>query len=153
MELVYKKNSAAYNDILEHLKLCSNSFIPPLGQMIVLKDYSKKIAEKSTTFEIWNGNELAGLIAAYFNNFEKRTGFITNVSVIENYKGKKIASELMTYCIQYAKENKFREILLEVNKNNKNAISLYKKFNFEIAEERNDNLLMTLILAANEKKL
>jgi len=150
MKLVLKQNSADFNDILKHLTLCSNSFIPPLGEIVSLEDYSKKISEKSTTFEIWNGTELAGLLAAYLNDKLTKIGYITNVSVMENYKGKKIASKLMKSCIQYALDNQFIEIGLEVNKNNINAISLYKKFYFEIAEERNEKLFMTLKLAKHE---
>jgi len=143
LNFIYKIKVATDKEILSHLELCSNNFIPPLDKKIVLIEYSKKIAEKAITFEAWYKQKLIGLIAAYFNDDINCTGFISNVSVIENYNGKGLASELMKMCLNYALQNNFKEIKLEVNRNNLNAIKLYKNFNFqEIENSNNDNILM-----------
>ncbi len=49
-----------------------------------------------------------------------------------NYRRQKIASSLLTYIFKRYNKN----IFLEVNVNNKDAISLYKKYNFRIINER-----------------
>jgi ribosomal protein S18 acetylase RimI-like enzyme len=144
LNLIYKIKTATGKEILSHLLLCKNNFIPPLDKKVMLEEYSIKIAEKAITFEAWNELNLIGLIAAYFNDKINSIGFITNVSLIENFKGMGIASELMIMCINYARQNNFKEIKLEVNSNNLNAIKLYKKFNFqEIENNCNNNILMT----------
>lgn len=142
--LKYKTKTATEEEIYLHLKLCNEKFIPPLEEKVNIREYSKKLFKKSVTFEAWENQTLAGLVAAYFNDTENHLGFITNVSILKDYKGKGIASELMNMCINYSKGNKFTEIILEVSKENKDAISLYEKFNFVNFEIKNDLLIMKL---------
>ncbi|PIY97322.1 MAG: GNAT family N-acetyltransferase [Candidatus Kerfeldbacteria bacterium CG_4_10_14_0_8_um_filter_42_10] len=141
--LEYKSKTATEAEIYTHLKECDDNFIPPLSEKVDVQEYSKKLYGKSVTFEAWSKNILAGLVAAYFNDPKNQTGYITNVSLIKDYSGRGIASRLIEDCIQYAKQNKFREIRLEVNKDNGPAIHLYKKYGF-IEYEKNDNSLFMM---------
>jgi len=131
---------------LIHLEECNENFIPPLDQKVDLRDYSKKLAEKSITFEAWDGKKLIGLVAAYFNDLEQRVGFITNVSVVKDHHGKGIARALMDRCIEYAKKENFRSIKLEVSENNEGAIQLYKKLSFTPIELKDQTVKMILDL-------
>jgi ribosomal protein S18 acetylase RimI-like enzyme len=140
--VIYKENTASADTVLKHLIKCSSNFIPNLAETTDIKAYSKKIVENSITFEAWIANNLAGLIAAYFNDEKKITGFITNVSTVKDYAGKGIASQLMHNCIQYGISRHFKTISLEVNSQNKNAIQLYKKYGFQTTGSRQDTLLM-----------
>ncbi|HPE14680.1 MAG TPA: GNAT family N-acetyltransferase [Bacilli bacterium] len=56
---------------------------------------------------------------------------IVNIFVNEQYRNQKIASNLMNYIIDYAKNNNKTNITLEVNSINKIAIHLYEKFGFK----------------------
>lgn len=56
---------------------------------------------------------------------------IEYIIVDENYLNKNIGSMLMEYLINYSNKNNISNITLEVNTNNKKAINLYKKFQFE----------------------
>ena len=47
-----------------------------------------------------------------------------------DFRNKGIAKNFLFQAKQYAKKNLFKKILLEVNENNKKAISLYRKQNF-----------------------
>lgn len=143
-ELSLRIKTANEKDIFEHLAECNNNFIPPLSERLDLTNYSNKIFEKSITFEAWHNDSLIGLIAAYFNDNEK--GFITNVSVVQKYLGKGIATLLMNNCINYAKRNNFNVILLEVNNNNESAIKLYMKFGFIVHGRKNELLILKLIV-------
>ncbi len=109
-----------------------------------LNYYSKKIFEKSITFEAWIGDTVTGLIAAYFTNVESQSAFITSVSVIKNQRGLGIASELLNNCVDYAQQNGFKEIHLEVNKENIPAINFYKKFNFIHLDFSEEKMIMKL---------
>jgi ribosomal protein S18 acetylase RimI-like enzyme len=143
-EINYTIKIATENDIFLYLKECNNDFEPPLSNKVSLDEYSRKLFEKSVTFEAWHKNKLVSLIAAYFNDDQKLTGFITSVSVIKEYKGKGIVSHLMLDCIYYAIKINFSTILLEVNKTSIKAINLYKKFGFIDMEDKDNTLIMML---------
>lgn len=78
---------------------------------------------------------------------------IVNIFVEEKYRNRKIGTNMLQYLIEKAKEDNIINITLEVNCNNKNAIKLYKKFNFkEVAirkcyyNNKEDGILMELKL-------
>lgn len=148
--IIYQIKTAKQNDVLLHLKLCNDEFIPKLNARVNLEEYSIKIHQNAITFEAWNQNQLIGLIATYFNQ-EHLFGFITNVSVAKNHMGTGIASKLLEMCINYATTNQYQTIKLEVNKENIPAINFYKKYNFTEIETKTDSLLMNLSLKTNNK--
>ncbi|MGZ3861850.1 MAG: GNAT family N-acetyltransferase [Bacteroidia bacterium] len=138
--------TASEKEILMHLTACDNNFIPHLSKKVNLVEYSKKIADNAITFEAWSGPELVGLIAAYFNDPQNNKGYITSVSVLPRFENKGIASSLMRNCIFYATQKNFKEINLEVARDNASAIALYKKFNFAEEGARSETLAMKLNL-------
>ena len=138
----YKIKTATFNDVFHHLAKCNENFIPVLNEKVDITAYSRKIAKNSITFEAWINDELTGLMAAYFNDEKRQTGFITNVSTIKKYSGKGIASKLMEMCISYGIQHQFSEIALEVFHNNKSAIQLYKKYNFYQTGDKDDLMIM-----------
>jgi len=129
---------------LLNLKARYYDFSPPLSERINLEEYANKIYENAITFEAWVFDRLIGMVAAYFNNVTDSVGFITNVGVEAKYKGNNIASDLMSNCINYSKENHFSRIILEVNENNQAAINLYNKFNFKVIGKNNEDIKMCL---------
>jgi GNAT superfamily N-acetyltransferase len=145
-EIKYKTKTASEKEICSHLMECNNDFIPHLDQNVSIPEYSKKIYDKSVTFEAWAGNILIGLVAAYFNDTVKYSGYITSVSIIEEYKRKGVGSVLLHTCIDYAIKSNFKEILLEVSRENKNAIRFYNKFGFLDFETKDESVMMKLIL-------
>lgn len=60
---------------------------------------------------------------------------IEYIGVSLNSRNNKIATKLIEYMMKDI-ENKCKNITLEVNENNKAAISLYNKFDFKIAAKR-----------------
>ena len=69
------QNKSNEENIFKHLKKCSNQFIPSLDTYVNIELYSKKLYKQATRFEIFDNNNLKGLIAIYINNDK---GFITN---------------------------------------------------------------------------
>jgi ribosomal protein S18 acetylase RimI-like enzyme len=139
-------NYASEKAICSHLIKCNNDFTPPLSEKVNIIEYTKKLFNKSLRFEAWSEYDLIGLIAAYFNDSKNLVGYITNVSIARDFAGLGIASQLMNICIDYATKNNFREISLEVSKNNPEAIHLYRKFGFIAITNIDNLLLMKLIL-------
>jgi ribosomal-protein-alanine N-acetyltransferase len=131
---ILKTNTATEKDIFFHLKKCNHLFVPPLDTDLDIKEYSKKIKKNAYTFEAWNDNSLIGLVACYLNNPETNEGYITNVSVVEKYHGHGIAKKLLMNNLTKAKQKKFTNLKLEVQKNNRKAIQLYSKLGFSKIE-------------------
>lgn len=84
--------------------------------------------ENFYVFGYYEGEKLVGEISfSYlFNQAD-----IESVFVGEEYRKKGIASELLSFCMNFLKDKEVNEIFLEVREKNIPAISLYKKFNFE----------------------
>lgn len=61
---------------------------------------------------------------------------IVNVVVNPSYRKKGIATKLIDYAISQFDD--LKSIMLEVNENNSNAISLYNKNNFKVINKRNN---------------
>jgi ribosomal protein S18 acetylase RimI-like enzyme len=140
----YKTGTATQKEIESHLQSCNASFVPPLDQTVNIAVYSEKLFAKAVCFEAWYDQKLVGFIAAYFNDVPR--GFITNVSVLDVFKGKGISSKLLSTCINYAKARHFSEIALEVNGGNTKALNLYKKFSFFEVDKKDNNIFMKLEL-------
>ncbi len=120
---------------------------------IVIKDLDKTAVcgayrvEKSSLDTPWSEGELESLIndgnkfyftSCFENNVVGIAGFykiidecmITNIAVLEEYRGNGIASKLLCHLIDTAKKQGCTFATLEVSEKNTPAIMLYKKFGF-----------------------
>jgi ribosomal protein S18 acetylase RimI-like enzyme len=129
---------------VQHLQACDENFLPPLSKKIDIPTYATKIIKNAVTFEAWHNETLVGLVAAYFNDQQNSNGFITNVSTLKSFFGRGIASQLLIQCTNYAKENDFACVLLEVAANNSAAYSLYIKHKFIVVSTTHDLVTMKL---------
>jgi ribosomal protein S18 acetylase RimI-like enzyme len=141
-------NRANLADLSAYLSLCDGLFSPPLNRLVNINTYAQKIQDNATRFEAWYGRRLVGLIAAYCNASDKKIAFITSISVVPEWQGHGIASELISRCIQHIRNQEFWFIELEVDSSNYAALSLYKKFQFATLEARNGTMLMNLKVRA-----
>jgi ribosomal-protein-alanine N-acetyltransferase len=64
------------------------------------------------------------------------TIFVLNLAVDSKYRKMGIASRLLHYLVNFAENEKVIKIDLEVRKTNENALSLYRKEQFETIGER-----------------
>jgi len=150
LNIQYKSGTATPAEIAAHLKNCDTNFVTSLSKKVDLSQYAVKIKTNAVTFEAWQKEQLVGLIAAYFNDEAKRTGYITNVSTVKNYEGAGIGTQLMKNCIDHAIKNNYFEIVLEVNAASTPAIKLYNKFGFVKTSEENGSMRMKLNLKKAE---
>lgn len=125
--------------------------------LVLIEDLQRKNIEEINN--IWtkldidlflNKRESYNLISYYDNEI---LGFILTLNVSGNleiyiificpqHRRKGIASELMKKCINHCKKFSIKKILLEVNENNKAAISFYQKLNFKKIGLRKDYYFM-----------
>jgi len=145
----YLLNKASAVQIAEHLSRCDADFVPSLSGRVEIKDYARKIASNATRFEAWSGGTLVGLVAAYCNDREKRIAYITSVSVLREWTGKGIASQLMSRCVEHAKASGMRQMSLEVAGGNAPAIELYEESGFVAGKA--DAPLITMVLMLEKR--
>lgn len=63
---------------------------------------------------------------------------LTKMAVSPNYRGYKIGQQLMQFCIDFAKQQNFKSLILYSNTILENAIYIYRKYGFiEIPVEEN----------------
>ena len=141
-------NESTKKQILNHLEACNDSFIPNLNIYVDITKYTSKLHSKANLFERFEGNRLVGLIASYDNKLNK-IAFISNVSVEAKYQGEGLSSSILQECINYYKSKNYDSIELEVNKDNKRAISFYEKNQFKILNNQGKNILMGIKLERN----
>ena len=78
-------------------------------------------------------SNIIGIVNYYdlYDRFE-----LAYIEVLEEYRNNKIGSKLMEYLIKIGNDKSINNITLEVNINNKYAIELYKKYDFQIVAIR-----------------
>jgi ribosomal protein S18 acetylase RimI-like enzyme len=131
-------NTSSVKQIFTHLNACDTLFVPKLSSYVTIETYAEKLFDKAERIECFEENELLALLAFYVN-LDTNFCFITNVSVDEKWKGKKIGDALLFQLDKYCQENNIKHIQLEVRKENSKAINFYKKHNFELLKENRDN--------------
>lgn len=146
--LNFSINEANTEQIVEHLRICDLTFIPPLSERVEIKDYAKKLIQRAMRFEVWEQDNLVGFVAVYCNDQANATAYITNVSVISRWQGYGIASQLIENCIAYITKQDFAKIKLEVDSRNLHAINLYKKHGF--SPDITNNYYLTMFLLVNK---
>lgn len=144
-------NRATVADIGRHLLACDEQFVHSLSKRVDIYEYSKKIYSQAERFEVWVGNSLVGMLAAYCNDLTHRVAYITSISVLNNWQGKGIALQLLNRFMDYAQQKGMHRFQLEVEKKNKRAIGLYKRSGFTAVDETNSNVTMNLIREQGDK--
>lgn len=141
MQIKYSINISSEYDIYTHLNKCSEFFKPPLQTYVDVRDYSKKIFEKSTRFEAYSEDNLIGLVSVYINDSDS---FVTNFSIDRKFHGKGVSKNLLERCVRYIRKLGHTSLFLEVKCVNNVAINFYKKNKFAIIKNNFDNYLMEL---------
>jgi ribosomal protein S18 acetylase RimI-like enzyme len=89
---------------------------------------------------------VSGFASCYFNHPAREFGFINSISVIQPRQGRGLGSLLLEGVAQYARANSFKQIRLEVFKQNRAAIDFYYKHRFIILNDLEEKVLLGLNL-------
>lgn len=144
---VYVKLSQAERQRSE--KILSNM------EILVASDYDQleKIENSCFSFDKWSEkvfkeelmqNNKYYFVAKYLDEFIGYVGFeqtgddlnIQKIAVLEDYRNCGVASKLLNKVFEYRQKLDCNNILLEVDENNKSAISFYEKFGFKTISKR-----------------
>jgi ribosomal protein S18 acetylase RimI-like enzyme len=85
-------------------------------------------------------------VSMYINEEDTSFGYITNISIINEYKNWGIASNLLKKWIKYSKDINLNWISLKVDTKNVSAVNLYNKFNFMEEKHKNSSSFLKLEL-------
>ena len=135
-------NAATTQDIADHLTLCDATFAPPLSRRVDIDDYAAKLSANAMRFEAWDDETLIGLVAAYPDHTHSRM-FISNVSVLPEWRGRGFAAGLITRCGDAARELGLRSMVLELGAENVAARRLYDRLGF-VSTDSGPLVTMTL---------
>lgn len=138
-------NTSSSKQISTHLKACDYLFVPNLSSYVDIESYAEKLFSKAQRIEYFEDNELLALLAFYVN-FEDSYCFITNISVDEKIKEKKVGDAIILKLVDFSLKNNINQIQLEVRKENSKAINFYKKHNFTLLKENIDNFELQKII-------
>jgi ribosomal protein S18 acetylase RimI-like enzyme len=141
---VVERNRAGAAVVGAHLRACDASFVPPLSERVDLDAYAAKIVSRTERFEVWSGDLLAGLVAAYCNDPERRAAFVTSVSVLPSCQGRGLASRLLRATIEHVRQAGFGHLELEVDARNTVALFLYQRHGFAVASTREHKQILQL---------
>jgi len=93
-----------------------------------------------TTFTAFVDNRVVGSVAAYWDvisnrRFNRSEGFTEFIFVKETWRRRGIASYLISLGLDYLRKNGIQEARLDADAHNRDALSIYEKLGFVIADE------------------
>jgi len=99
-----------------------------------LIEFSMKLSLNAKHFYLFQQGEVAGFLAAYFNDMENKVAYISTVSLFPQFQGQGLGGAMLDEACCYAKKNGFKVVRLQVRRNNVGALRFYIKHGFFKAE-------------------
>lgn len=110
-------------DIDEVMKIDQDSFSTPWTEDIFIHEVEEN--DYAHYFVVETDGKVIGYVGLWIVYEDAQ---ITNIAILEKYRGYKIGEKLFGYGLQYAKGNGAERLSLEVRVSNKIAQNLYRKF-------------------------
>ena len=105
----------------------NQAFFEPWSKINLIKDLERNILLEHFVYE--KDGEILGF---YISSHVLDEVEIFTIAVDKKYRNFGIGSKLLDHLMLWSKDNKVRQIWLEVSTKNKAAIALYQKFGFKI---------------------
>ncbi|WP_182374000.1 GNAT family N-acetyltransferase [Holdemanella biformis] len=97
----------------------------------------RKFIKDGEVLGIVEGNRIVAMLNLYCNNYETLSAYICNVYVLEEYRGKHIAKDLMERAIEICKSRDFKNVKLHVTPDNTPAVKIYRSLGFDFTGNQN----------------
>ena len=137
-------------NIFSFKKDCAQDFydlnIEWLESFFYVEDYDKEVLSKPETYIINKGghiffaacnDHIVGTVAL-MPTADQWVFELTKMAVSPSFRSQNIGQKLMQHCIDFAKQNNFKALMLYSNTKLGNAIYIYKKYGFiELPLEEN----------------
>lgn len=116
-------------EIFNCLKLFDASAPRRISERVeCLEEYAQKLIINANNFCVEEDGEIIGFISFYINHSE--IAYIAVIAVSECFKRCGIGTSLLKKAIDVSKNQGLKQIMLEVDSQNKAAISFYQSNNF-----------------------
>lgn len=129
--IAYSTDTASLENIVDHLREADTDFSPTLSSRTDIEDYATKLKHHARLCEAWSDGALVGLVAGYCNDWESRTGFVTNVSVLRRCLRRGVGEQLVRQFLVLAQGAGMLRICLDVSTSQMPARQLYHKLGFK----------------------
>ncbi|MFT4612249.1 MAG: GNAT superfamily N-acetyltransferase [Gammaproteobacteria bacterium] len=121
----YAKNFYDLN--IEWLK--TYFYVEPFDEEVLSKPQTYIINKGGHIFFAKSSDTILGTVALIPTN-DPLVFELTKMAVLPNLRGQKIGQQLLQHCIDFAKENSFKSLMLYTATKLENAIYIYRKFGF-----------------------
>ncbi|MGC1631178.1 MAG: GNAT family N-acetyltransferase [Gelidibacter sp.] len=112
-------------------------YVEPFDEEVLNKPENYIIDKGGHIFYAKLDDEIIGTVAL-MPTAESNVSELSKMAVSPKHRGFKIGQQLIQYCIDFAKTNHYKSLLLYSNTKLENAIYIYKKYGFvEIPLEKN----------------
>jgi ribosomal protein S18 acetylase RimI-like enzyme len=143
--LALTQNASTLEDVTAHLEACGDDFVSPLRRRVDVNVYARKLIIAAVRFEAWKLPSLVALVAAYPSDPAAGDAvFITNVSVLPDYRRIGVASGLVWECVSWATEHRASCVELDVDARAWAAVALYEGLGFAAASADGSTIRMRL---------
>jgi N-acetylglutamate synthase-like GNAT family acetyltransferase len=113
-------------------------YVEPFDEEVLGQPEKYIINKGGHIFFVKKDNNILGTVALMPTD-EPLVFELTKMAVLPNQRGKNIGQQLLQYCIDFAKTNAFKSIMLYSATKLENAIYIYKKFGFVELELEKDS--------------
>lgn len=134
--LPYKAEFAEAFEALNLEWLETYFYVEDYDREVLSKHYKYIIEPGGHIFSAVKDNKVYGVVALM--RIEDDLFELTKMAVSPEARGQGIGQQLMQYCIDFAKSQSWRALLLYSNRKLENAIHIYRKYGFEEIEQEKD---------------
>lgn len=140
MDMLISVTPLSFTEFSDFVVASVDWFIPSLNEMSDLNGWILKMYLNGSMYYFKSDSEIIGLAVTYYN-IKKNFVYIPYICVRSDYQGHGIARQLIDYIVSQLASHIY-EMYLEVRKDNKGALHLYKKLGFYEIEDRGLKYLM-----------
>ncbi len=104
-------------------------YVEPFDEEVLSKPETYIISKGGHIFFVKKANQILGTVALMPTDSEK-VFELTKMAVLPESRGQKIGQKLLQHCIDFAKAQNFKALMLYSARKLENAIYIYRKYGF-----------------------
>ena len=132
--LEYSDKDNEYNEIYEFFKIVDSYYYPPLSKRSPLTEFIDPIIKDGNILYLKENDKIIGMITYYYFYPDLKAAYIDSISILEEYRGKKLGKLLMDKCFSDLKSKNIHLVKLRTWSTNKITTNLYPKLGFKISD-------------------
>ncbi|MBI9016343.1 MAG: GNAT family N-acetyltransferase [Phycisphaerae bacterium] len=124
-----KKTPEEIKIVREFIKEVKDDFYPPLTEIVDIDSYVDKMMASAELFIAKVGDEFAGFLCMYMNDFKNFDAYLTSYAVKPEFRRKyRVAQKLIKTGIDAAGEVGMKSVKAEIDPKHRRAVMMASKF-------------------------